>query len=28
VGWFRRTDRWANGEFFRFALTELRLVMV
>ena len=28
VGWFPRTDRWANGEFFRFALTELRLVMV
>ncbi len=28
VGWFPGTERWANGEFFRFALTELRLVMV
>ena len=27
VGWFPRTHRWADGEFFRFALTELRLVM-
>jgi hypothetical protein len=26
VGWFPRTERWANGEFFRFALTKLCLV--
>ena len=26
VGWFPRTEQWADGEFFRFALTELRLV--
>ena len=27
VGWFPRTERWTSGEFFRFALTELRLVL-
>ena len=27
VGWFPRTERWTGGEFFRFALTELRLVL-
>jgi hypothetical protein len=27
VGWFPRTERWANGEVFRFSLTQLRLVM-
>ena len=26
VGWFPRTEQWADAEFFRFALTELRLV--
>jgi hypothetical protein len=26
TGWFPRTERWANGEFFRFALNELSLV--
>jgi hypothetical protein len=26
VGWFPRTEPWSDGEFFRFALTELRLV--
>ena len=26
VGWFPRTEQWANGEFFRFALTKLCLV--
>jgi hypothetical protein len=26
VGWFPHTEQWASGEFFRFALTELRLV--
>jgi hypothetical protein len=26
VGWFPRTVQWANGEFFRFALTDVRLV--
>jgi hypothetical protein len=25
VGWFLRTEQWATGEFFRFALTELSL---
>ena len=27
VGWFPRTELWAKGEYFRFALTELRLVI-
>ena len=26
VGWFHGTDRWPHGEFFRFAITDLRLV--
>ena len=26
VGWFFGTDRWPGGEFFRFEITDLRLV--
>lgn len=26
IGWFYGTDRWSTGEFFRFRLTDLRLV--
>ena len=26
VGWFHGTNRWADGEFFRFEITEPRLV--
>lgn len=26
IGWFYGTDRWSTGEFFRFRLTNLRLV--
>ena len=26
VGWFFGTDRWEQGEFFRYRITDLRLV--
>jgi hypothetical protein len=26
LGWFYGTDRWSEGEFFRYEITQLRLL--